>query len=54
MVAHETWRFILVQDVVDTNPYPSGAAALVFVCSIIGAIAPSYELIGMVKVKSRA
>ena len=28
--------FILVQGVVLANPYSSGAAALVFICSIIG------------------
>ena len=29
------------------KPYSSGAAALVFVCSIIGAIASSYEVDGI-------
>ena len=29
------------------NPYSSGAVALVFVCSITGAIAPSYEVDGI-------
>ena len=29
------------------NPYTSGAAALVFVCSIIGVVAPSYEIDGI-------
>ena len=29
------------------NPYSSGAADLVFVCSIIGAVAPSYEVDGI-------
>jgi hypothetical protein len=43
MVAHETQRFILVRGMVHTNPYSSGAAALVFICSIIGMVAPSYE-----------
>ena len=42
MVAHKTRRFILVQGVVHANPYSSGAAALVFICSITGAIAPCY------------
>ena len=32
---------------VHTNPYSSGAAALVFVCSIAGAVAPSYEVDGI-------
>ena len=32
---------------VRTNPYSSGAAALVFVCSITRAIAPSYEVDGI-------
>ena len=32
---------------VHANPYSSGAAALVFVCSITGAIAPSYEVDGI-------
>ena len=47
MVAHETQKFILVQGAVRANPYSSGATALVFVCSIIGAIAPSYEVDGI-------
>jgi hypothetical protein len=47
MVAHGTQRFILVQGMVHANPYSSGAAALVFVCSITGAIAPSYEVDGI-------
>ena len=47
MVAHETQRFILVQGVVHANPYSIGAAALVFVCSIIGVVAPSYEVDGI-------
>jgi hypothetical protein len=29
---------------VRAKPYSSGVAALVFVCSIIGAVAPSYEV----------
>ena len=49
MVAHETWRFILVRGVVHANPYSSGVAALVFVCSIIGVVAPSYEVDGIDK-----
>ena len=32
---------------VHTNPYSSGAAALVFVCSITGVVAPSYEVDGI-------
>jgi hypothetical protein len=43
MVAHETQRFIPVRGAVRTNPY-SSVAALVFVCSIIGDVAPSYEI----------
>ena len=44
MVAHEIQRFILVQGTVRANPYFSGAVALVFVCSITGVVAPSYEV----------
>ena len=45
MVAHETQGFILVRGAVRANPYSSGVAALlVFVYSIIGAVAPSYEV----------
>ena len=47
MVAHEPQRFILVQGVVHANPYSSGAVALVFVCSVIGVVAPSYEVDGI-------
>jgi hypothetical protein len=47
MVAHETQRFILVWGAVRAKPYSSGAAALVFVCSITGAVAPSYEVDGI-------
>jgi len=47
MVAHETQRFILVRGVVHANPYSSGAATLVFVCSITEVIAPSYEVDGI-------
>jgi hypothetical protein len=47
MVAHETQGFILVYGVVHANPYSSGAAALVFICSITGAIAPRYEVDGI-------
>jgi hypothetical protein len=47
MVAHETQRFILVLGMVHANPYSSGAAALVFVCSIAGVVAPSYEVDGI-------
>ena len=47
MVAHETQRFILVRGMVRAKPYSSGAAALVFVCSITGAVAPSYEVDGI-------
>jgi hypothetical protein len=32
---------------VHTNPYSSSAAALVFICSITGAVAPSYEIDGI-------
>jgi len=31
---------------VHANPYSSGVAALVFVCSITGVVAPSYEVYG--------
>ena len=44
MVAHETQKFILVWGTVRANPYSSGAVALVLVCSITGAVAPSYEV----------
>ena len=44
MVAHETQIFILVRGAVRAKPYSSGAAALVFVCSIIGVVTPSYEV----------
>ena len=47
MVAHETQRFILVQSTGRANPYSSGAAALVFVWPITGAIAPRYEVGGI-------
>ena len=47
MVAHETRRFILVRGAVCAKPYSSGTVALVFVCSIIGVIAPSYEVDGI-------
>jgi hypothetical protein len=47
MVAHETQRFILVWGVVRAKPYSSDAAALVFICSITGAIVPSYEVDGI-------
>ena len=47
MVAHETQGFILVQGMVHTHPYSSGAAALVFICSIIGVVTPSYEVDGI-------
>jgi hypothetical protein len=33
--------------VVHANPYSSGVVALVFVCSIIGVVAPSYEVDGI-------
>jgi hypothetical protein len=33
--------------VVHANPYSSGAAALVFICSITGAVALSYEVDGI-------
>jgi hypothetical protein len=32
---------------VHANPYSSGVAALVFICSITGAIAPNYEIDGI-------
>jgi len=32
--------------VVHANPYSNGATALVFVCSITGVVAPSYEVYG--------
>jgi hypothetical protein len=44
MVAHETQRFIPVRGPVRANSYFSGAAALVFIYSITGAVAPSYEV----------
>ena len=44
---HTRQRFILVQGMVHANPYYSGAATLVFVCSIIGVDAPSYEVHGI-------
>ena len=47
MVAHKTQRFILVRGMVHANPYSSGATALVFVCTITGAVAPSYEVDGI-------
>jgi hypothetical protein len=47
MVAHETQGFILVWGAMCANPYSSGVAAFIFVCSITGAIAPSYEYIGI-------
>jgi hypothetical protein len=47
MVAHEIQGFILVQGVVHAKPYSNGAAALVFACSIIGVVAPSYEVDGI-------
>jgi hypothetical protein len=47
MVAHETQGFILVQGVVYANPYCSGAATLVFVCSITKTVTPSYEVNGI-------
>ena len=40
-------RFILVRGAVRAKPYSSGVAALVFVCSITGAVAPSYEVDGI-------
>ena len=47
MVGQETQRFILVRSMVHANPYSSGATAFVFVCSITGAVAPSYEVDGI-------
>ena len=49
MVAHEAQRFILVWSMVRAKPYYSGATALVFLCSIIGVVAPSYEVDGIDK-----
>ena len=43
MVAHEAQRFILVLGMVHANPYSSVAATVVFICSITGVVAPSYE-----------
>jgi hypothetical protein len=37
----------MVRGVVHANPYSSGAVALVFVCSITGVVAPSYEVDGI-------
>ena len=47
MVAHVTQIFILVRGMVHANPYSSGVAALVFICSITGDAAPSYEVDGI-------
>jgi hypothetical protein len=47
MVAHETQGFILVRGVGHAKSYSSGATALVFVCSVTGAVAPSYEVDGI-------
>jgi hypothetical protein len=47
MVAHGTQGFILVQGVVYVNPYCSGAATLVFVCSITKTVTPSYKVDGI-------
>ena len=47
MVAHETQRFTLVWGIVHAKPYSNGVVALVFVCSITRAIAPSYEVDGI-------
>jgi hypothetical protein len=47
VVAHEIQGFILVRGIVYANPYCSGAAALVFVCSITKVVAPSYEVDGI-------
>ena len=33
---------------VHANPYSSGTATLAFVCSIIGVVAPSYKVDGIV------
>jgi hypothetical protein len=45
MVVHETQGFILVWGTMRPNPYSSGAAALVFVYSITGVVAPSYDVV---------
>ena len=47
MVAQETQRFILVWGMVHANPYSSGAVALIFIYSITGSVAPSYEVDGI-------
>ena len=47
MVTHEIQGFILVWGAVRAKPYSSGVATLVFVCSIIGVVAPSYEVDGI-------
>ena len=47
MVVHETQGFILVRGVVHANPYSSGAAALVFICSITRVVVPSYKVDGI-------
>ena len=47
MVAHGTQRFILVWGVVHAKPSSNGAAALVFICSITGVVAPSYKVDGI-------
>jgi hypothetical protein len=45
MVVHETQRFILVRDVMHAKPYSSGVAGLVFIYSITGVVAPSYDVV---------
>jgi hypothetical protein len=47
MVVQETQRFILVRGAVRAKPYSSGAATLVFICSITGDVAPSYKVDGI-------
>jgi hypothetical protein len=54
MVAPETQRFILIQGAVCAKPNSNGVAALIFVCTITGVVAPSYEYIGMMEEGSRA
>ena len=47
MVAHGTQRYTLVWGAGRAKPYFSGAAALVFVCSITVVVAPSYGVDGI-------
>jgi predicted naringenin-chalcone synthase len=45
MVVHETQGFILIRGVMHAKPYSSGDAALVFIYSITGVVAPSYDIV---------